>query len=165
MNGDSVCGSCAQPNLRTFLAFCACACPVQRSSAASVATTNLALMVVLSRQPTTGGDLPDVLTYLIDRGGKQLLALVRGGHSRVADHAAAAEARPVRPDLERPVGPVEPDVLGVPVGDLADGLVHLHEARLQRQVDRRLELARVGHPAGPLGVADVGDHALALRAL
>jgi hypothetical protein len=48
-------------------------------------------MTILSRQSTTLGDLADERTYLIHRGGKQPLALVRRGHSGIADHAATAE--------------------------------------------------------------------------
>src|SRR4051812_24254308 len=147
--------SSTRPTVKTFGLACPLAVPpaltattTAASSSASPATAiALRLMVVPPRPPRPGRHLLDVRTYLSYGGREQATALLRGGHSRVAHHAAAAKAGPVRPDRERPVGPVQPHVFGVPVRDLAHRLVHLHELWLEREVDRRLELAGVRHPA------------------
>src|SRR5690242_19674625 len=114
-------------------------------------------MVVPPRPPRPGRHLLDVLTYLSYGSREQAPALLRTGHSGIAHPACGARARPARPRRERRGGPGEPAVLGVPVGDLAPGLVHLHELRLEREVDRRLQLARVRQPPGMRRVAHLRD--------
>ena len=54
-------------------------------------------------------------------------ALLGRGSRRVADHAGLRPAAPLALDRERPVRPVHPGVLRLPVGDLAHRLVHLHQ--------------------------------------
>src|SRR3954447_23647211 len=141
-NGFSVCGSCAQPVRRIFLAGVDCA-PAGAAKTASasavispVRTEPLPLMMVPPRTTWPCGHLLDELADLLHGGGEQRLALGARGDCRIAHDAGLGQSRPVRPHRQRAVGPVEPGVLGVPVGDLLDRLVHLYELRPQREIDR-----------------------------
>jgi hypothetical protein len=77
---------------------------------------------------------------------------------RVALDPGAGEGRPPGHDLERAVGPVHPRVLAGGITALVDGLLHGDRIRVDGEVHRRLELARVRHSTA-LRLADLVDEA------
>src|ERR687898_190635 len=85
--------------------------------------------------------------YLLCCGLEESFALGGGRLAGVALDTGFGERRPPRHDLQRPIRPVHPGVIGLGVAMLVDRLRHIYGFGTQVQVQGGLQLTGVRHPA------------------